>query len=242
MKPQIATGTLVISRAYGDVLFRAWRDCTDPVLRDSMEDVLQGLVHDAIHAADAHYFDGLRCVLRSFHGSRRSKELECLLLKAHGPILWRSLKCANAQVRSQAALLFFDVFPIQDGSATASAADNDHLMQRQFELQKTLLEDADHRVRAAAASGVCRMLRDYWEAVPAATTQKFLGFIASKLGSDASSALVRVAVVQGLHGLLDNPLSHSFMRSLLPAIATSLNDTSDKVRSWFVKILCKVKP
>lgn len=227
------------------MLLRGWRDTDDlPSLHQSLEDHLQALAHDAIHASDPRYFQGLRDTLRVFHDSKRLREVDSLLLRMYGPILWRSLRCANSLVRVQAATLFFDVFPIQDGDAAASgaAADNDQLLQRQFELLKTLLEDGDHRVRAVAASGCCRVLNDFWEAVPAAVTHQLLSFIAGKLGADASSAVVRLAVVHGLAQLLNNPRSHATLKSLLPAISNMLDDHSDKVRAGFVNILTKVKP
>ena len=240
MKLQVATGLQTICVSYGDVLFRAWKEIKDPNLNASIEDIIQSFVHDAIHAAESHYFDGIRAVLRAFHGSKRLKEVDSLLLKVYGPILWRSLKCANYLVRVQASTLFFDAFPIQDGNPATSPGDNDNLLQRQFELQKNLLEDADHRVRAIAASGVCRVLKDFWEAVPPETTHKFLSYIAGRLGIDASSALVREAAIHGLCEVLDNPRSHASMKTLLPAIANSIHDVSERVRAGFVKILCKV--
>lgn len=211
-------------------------------MRQTIEDLCQSLAYDSIHASSQKYFQGLREMLRVFHDSKRIKEVDALLLRMYGPILWRSLRCANPLVRVQASTLFFDVFPIQEGNPTSTlAADNDILLQRQFDLIKTLLEDGDHRVRAVAASGCCRVLRDFWEAVPPGITHQMLSYIAGKLGSDTASAIVRLSVVHGLNELLDNPRSHATMKSLLPAIANMLHDNSDKVRAGFVKILNKVR-
>lgn len=242
MKPQLVSGNSSVAAAYGDVLLRAWRETeSSPTLRQHFEDLLQSLVHNAIHAQNSRYFQGLRECLRVFHDSKKFKEVDTLLLRLYGPILWRSLRCANALVRVQAATLFFDVFPIQDGNNVLSTnADNDNLLQRQFDLLKSLLEDGDHRVRAVAASGCCRVLCDFWEAVPTAITHQLLSFIAGKLGSDASSSIVRLSVVYGLRELLNNPRSHATMKSILPAISNMLHDYSDKVRAGYVKILIKV--
>lgn len=243
IKPQIAGGAASLASAYGDVLYRGWRESENaPGLRQHCEDLLQSLAHDAIHAVDQRYFQGLRTALRVFHDSKRLKDVDSLLLRIYGPILWRSLRCANALVRVQAATIFFDAFPIQEGSTTAtSTAENDILLQRQFDLLKSLLEDGDHRVRAVAASGCCRVLSDFWEAVPPAITHQLLSFIAGKLGCDASSSIVRLSVVHGLHDLLGNPRSHAALKSILPAIAHMLHDYSDKVRAGFIKILTKVR-
>lgn len=139
-----------------------------------------------------------------------------MLLRVYGPILWRSLKCANALVRVQATMIFFDSFPLQDEEATAAEADV--ILQKQFDLFSSMLKgmqctntrvflfnshmidetcgtnniffynylfvylsyfyvDTDHRVRAAAASGVCHVLQEFWPALPAATTKQTLSYI-----------------------------------------------------------------
>ena len=38
-----------------------------------------------------------------------------MLMRLYEPILWRSLKVANPNVRRNAALMFIDVFPMQNG-------------------------------------------------------------------------------------------------------------------------------
>ena len=46
------------------VYYRSWKEAkSDDVVTDeqrSIEDILQGLVHDAIHASDKNYFRGIR--------------------------------------------------------------------------------------------------------------------------------------------------------------------------------------
>ena len=61
-----------------------------------------------------------------------------MLLRVYGPILWRSLKCANALVRVQATMIFFDSFPLQD--ETASAAEADVILQKQFDFFSSMLK------------------------------------------------------------------------------------------------------
>ena len=90
-------------------------------------------------------------MLGSFHEAKRLKGVDSLLLRIYGPVLWRSLRCANALVRAQATMIFFDAFPLQ--GSDASAVECDTVLQKQFDLLSSLLKDADHRVRAAAASG-----------------------------------------------------------------------------------------
>ena len=48
-------------------------------------------------------------------------------------------------------------------------------------------------------------------------------------------------VYQGLTGLLDNPLSHPFLKPILPEIRNAFHDVSEKVRLAMMDLLMKVK-
>ena len=235
-----------MSTAYGEVLFKAWRELVDmsssggdSALQAHFEEMLQGLAHDCIHAADPSYFRGLRFALGAFHDSKRIKGVDALLLRMYGPILFRSLRCANAVVRAQATMVFFDAFPLQD--TEASSVESDVVLQRQFDLLSSLLKDDDQRVRAAAASGVCHVLREYWEALPSNTTHRILTYVVGTLGLDSSSPSVRLAVISGLGQVLDQPLAHGVLKGLLPLLCNALHDKSQAVRLEFVRVLNKVK-
>ena len=67
-------------------------------------------------------------------------------------------------------------------------------------------------MRAAAGSGVCRVLKEFWEAVPPAITMNALRYVVGTLGRDASCANVRVAALTGLNDLLDQPLAHATLK------------------------------
>ncbi len=64
-----------------------------------------------------------------------------------------------------------------DGTAAAGET----IMQRQFDSFVSLMQDSDPRVRAAAAKAVCRILTDWWEAIPLATTRSLLGIVIGKV-------------------------------------------------------------
>lgn len=203
-----------------------------------MEEGIQGLFHDAVHAADQKYFKSLRIVLGAFHSAKKNKGVDTFLLRIYGPILWRSLRCANALVRSQATIIFFDAFPLQESNATT--IEIDLILQKQFDLLSSLLKDLDHRVRAVSTSGVCHILREYWELLPTQTTKQILSYIVGTLGHDSNCANVRLSVVVGLNELLDQPLSHTVLKNLLPLLSDALHDKSLAVRVAFVNILIKV--
>ena len=276
MKPQLGTGNKSVAQAYGDILFRAWRDLnsattstsnanqnshtqqsgkgndvTDPVdddvlnaalqLRSSLEDNLQDMAHNAIHAREKKYFKSLRIVLNAFHENKNSKNVDSLLLKMYGPIMWRSLRCAHPLVRMQASIIFFDCFPLQSSDHASNIRETEQLLQKQFDLLHTLLKDVDHRVRAVAAFGVCKILRTFWEVIPTGTTHQILSYVVSTLGVDAACANVRANVISGLSELLENPLSHIVMKGLLPLLSHSVHDFSERVRASFLRLLCKIK-
>lgn len=56
--------------------------------------------------------------------------------------------------------------------------------------------DEDHVVRRVAATGVCKVLHDYWEQVPSPVSSDILNILVTKLIWDQSSTDVRVAAVQ----------------------------------------------
>ena len=228
-----------IATAYGDILYNAWKHMVDDSAeKQSIEESLQALLHQAIHSSNPPYFNALRIILNTFHEAKRYKGVDSMLLRVYGPILWRSLKCANYIVRVQATMIFFDSFPLQDEEASAS--ESDLILQKQFDMLTPMLKDDDHRVRSAAATGVCHVLKEFWAALPASTTKQALSYVVGTLGRDASDATVRVAVMSGLYDLLDQPLAHPVMKSLLPLLSNTIHDVSERVRVGFIQILIKV--
>lgn len=252
MKSQLAMGSGVVAGAYGEIIYRVWKGhlkSTDSahgasnsgsmLTMTDVQDMMQDLVHDAIHAANRKYFTSLQTLLSVWHQFKmKQPELEKTLLTIYGPILWRSLKCTNALVREQSAILFFDVFPLQ--ATDESLEENETLLQKQFDLLTVMLQDADHRVRAASAFGVCKVLRDYWQLIPPTCVRQILSYVLGTLGVDASCANVRCAVINGLCELLTNPLTHAVLKGLLGLVSNAIHDESERVRLAFVKLLAKV--
>ena len=263
IRPQLSVGTKTICRSYGEIFLLAWTELSSEVSTSAncsscsgnqhlpapessgveitireVEDAVQGFLRTAVHAADRKYFSGLRHFMRSFHDVKRTAELDGALLSIYDPILWRSLRCASGPVRSQAAVLFLDVFPLQHPGG--SAEEEDLILQKQFDCLMSLLTDSDQQVRAHTALGVCHILRDYWAVLPSATTHRILTYLAQTLAVDASSADVRVAVFAGLGELVQQPLAHEVLKHLLPLMKNAIHDKAEKVRVAFVKILCQV--
>lgn len=71
-------------------------------------------------------------VLHYFHSHKKQMGVDEMLLRLYEPILWRSLKVANAFVRANAAELLIDAFPLSDPSLNAQ--ENDELLQKQIDI------------------------------------------------------------------------------------------------------------
>lgn len=74
----------------------------------------------------------VREILSYFHNQKKVRQgVEEMLYRLYKPILWRGLKARNSEVRSNAALLFVEAFPIRDPNFNAVEMDSE--IQKQFE-------------------------------------------------------------------------------------------------------------
>lgn len=225
--------------AYGEVLYQLWKEIDEKdLLQGRIAQTLQDFIYEAVHTTNPRYFKGLRFMIKAFHDVKRGESFETALSKIFEPILWRSLQCANAVVRTQASILFFDVFPLQNLSLNSEQLDI--YMQKQFDQLASLLKDSDHRVRSTAAIGAFQVLKDYWEILPASTILNLLKYFFEVLVHDAADPSVRISILVGVRELLSQTLAHNSLHNLLPLIAKSLNDRSERVRLEFIRLLEKV--
>jgi condensin-2 complex subunit G2 len=67
--PQIPSGQRFALEAYGEILFRAWRDTVGPCAAE-VEAELQSLMQSAILASTPTLAAALRCVLNGLHSHR----------------------------------------------------------------------------------------------------------------------------------------------------------------------------
>ncbi|NXK52784.1 CNDG2 protein, partial [Chauna torquata] len=145
----------------------------------------------------------------------------------------------NSEVRSNAAFLFIDAFPVRDPSFNTEEMDNE--IQKQFEELFGLLEDPYPVVRSTGILGVSQITSKYWEMIPPTILADLLKKLIGELSCDITSADVRCSVFKCLPITLDNQLSHPLLEQLLPAVKHSLHDNSEKVRVAFVDMLLKIK-
>ncbi|EMP41121.1 Condensin-2 complex subunit G2 [Chelonia mydas] len=179
-------------------------------------------------------------LLSYFHKQSKVRQgVEEMLHRLYQPILWRALKARNSEVRSNAALLFVEAFPIRDPHFNNEAMDNE--IQKQFEELFSLLEDPHPLVRSTGVLGVSKITSKYWDMIPATILAELLKKLIGDLAFDVTSADVRCSVFKCLPIILDNKLSHPLLEQLLPTVKYSLHDNSEKVRVAFVDMLLKIK-
>ncbi|XP_065053043.1 condensin-2 complex subunit G2-like [Rhopilema esculentum] len=238
IKNQIPYCQMVFLDALSEIYFKSWKESSGECKKKIEEGCIQDLMHCAVHAKKA-IFGRLASMLNYFHQQKCLLEVEEMLYKLYQPILWRALKAANPLVRANAASLLIDAFPLQDPSG--GVVENDGLKQMQFDAIAELLQDSFPAVRAIAVLGVCKICYRFWEFLPVATIKAFCKRLIEDLAFDASSGEVRVAVFKGLKVLLNNKLSHTLLKILLPCLRDLIHDNSERVRRAFLDFLILVK-
>lgn len=224
-----------------EIYFRAWRKASGKILEAIENDCIQDFMFHGIHLPrKSPVHCKVREVLSYFHHQKKVRQgVEEMLYRLYKPILWRGLKARNSEVRSNAALLFVEAFPIRDPNFHAIEMDSE--IQKQFEELYSLLEDPYPMVRSTGILGVCKIASKYWEMMPPTILIDLLKKVTGELAFDASSADVRCSVFKCLPIILDNKLSHPLLEQLLPPLKYCLHDNSEKVRVAFVDMLLKIK-
>ncbi|NWH80528.1 CNDG2 protein, partial [Piaya cayana] len=224
-----------------EVYFRAWKKVSGEFLEILEHYCIQDFMHHGIHLPrSSPVHSKVRDVLCYFHKQSKVRQgVEEMLYRLYQPILWRALKARNSEVRSNAAFLFVDAFPVRDPSFSTEEMDNE--IQKQFEELFNLLEDPHPVVRSTGILGVTQITSKYWEMIPPPILTDLLKKLTGELAYDITSADVRCSVFKCLPIILDNKLSHPLLEQLLPAVKYSLHDNSEKVRVAFVDMLLKIK-
>lgn len=96
-------------------------------------------------------------------------------------------------------------------------------------------------VRSQAVYMTGHILATFFDFIPVRVSQIFISTLVSSLSKDRSSVDVRYAAMQAIEKILSNPLSHPLLKEMLPELSHSIHDTSDRVRTGFVRILLAVK-
>ncbi|CAB9497077.1 Condensin-2 complex subunit G2 [Seminavis robusta] len=248
IRAQIPDAKRPILEAYGEIYKRAWKDaasndskdtdqCPEDIQTAIEQDVLQDYMYAILHMEKPKMTKALMVVLEPFHEGKKSKDVEALLHRMYGPILWRALSATHPQVRMNAAKILGEVFPLHDPSHLQPDAD----FKRAADALKALLDDGCHKVRVIASGVVAKVLGTYWDVLSTDQIRMLLTRVMSRHTSDASSWQVRAAALDAVSVLLDSPQCHAVLRGLLPSVANLIHDTNKTVRLAAVNLLLKVK-
>lgn len=240
IKNQLQFFPKTLSVHVAEIYFRAWRKASGPFLEEIESVCIQDLMQHALLVhRNSPVHSKVRQILTYFHEQKFREGVDEMLHRLYKPILWKALKAANAEVRANATLLFTEAFPIHDPGMSSEMVDQ--AVQRQLDLLFALLDDPQPLVRSSAVLGVCSVLARCWEVIPSAVITDLLEKLILQLANDTSSPDVRCSVFMCMSIILDNSLSHPLMEKLLPALKSSLHDSSEKVRVAFVGMLLKIK-
>lgn len=174
IRVQIPQANKPILQAYGDIYFRAWKETEpDSQVRNAIEETcLQDLMYAVLHVATPGTAKSLMTILEPFHAAKKTGEVENLLHRMYGPILWRSLKAANPRVRVNAATVLSATFPLK--ASSASHKEMERAVQKGTKALKSLLTDNDPRVRVAGSNGTADVLAIFWDVLPSADIRTLL--------------------------------------------------------------------
>uniref|UniRef100_A0A8C0EJ51 Condensin-2 complex subunit G2 n=1 Tax=Bubo bubo TaxID=30461 RepID=A0A8C0EJ51_BUBBB len=116
-----------------EVYFRAWKKVSGEFLEILEHNCIQDFMHHGIHLPrSSSVHSKVREMLSYFHKQSKVRQgVEEMLYRLYQPLLWRALKARNSEVRSNAAFLFVDAFPVRDPSFNTEEMDNE--IQKQFE-------------------------------------------------------------------------------------------------------------
>ncbi|KAI2662523.1 Condensin-2 complex subunit G2 [Labeo rohita] len=240
IKNQLQFFPKALSVHVAEIYFRAWRKASGSFLEEIESTCIQDLMqHGLLLHRNSPVHGKVRQILTYFHKQKFREGVDEMLHRLYKPILWKALKATNAEVRANATLLFTEAFPIHDPSMSSEMVDQ--AVQKQLDLLFALLDDPQPLVRSSAVLGVCSVLARCWEVIPSTVITDLLEKLILQLANDTSSPDVRCSVFMCMSIILDNSLSHPLMEKLLPALKSSLHDSSEKVRVAFVGMLLKIK-
>jgi hypothetical protein len=231
-------GTQKSAEQIGEVIFKAWSNAEGVPKALIERFCIQDFMQRGIHAAFPETFKAVRKVVQEFTERKKVKAVDTMLLHCYEPILFRALGAANSVVRKNAALLFFDVFPLRDSNMSKPEADA--LLQRQFDAIAATLADVCPAVREVSILGIAAILNKYWEVIPAGVSRMLLTRMVEECSLDVRSPAVRAAVPAAFSFMLSQVLALPVMASILPSASHLIHDRSDKVRTAMFKLLKSV--
>ncbi|XP_049784589.1 uncharacterized protein LOC126187508 isoform X6 [Schistocerca cancellata] len=233
-----------IAKAYGDIYYTAW-SVADTGMRKFIEEYLiqdfmariMDLKRQVLEMSQLG--QKVLTILHAFHTHKSNTQVRSMLATLYEPILWRNLKSPNSTVRSNAAEVFLDAYPLE--RCGEGRDKNVAFAERQHKIMTELLTDKWHVVRIIAVRHICQIASDFWQVIPPEVIQQWLTIVITQLAWDSSSAEVRRSVYRGMRALVVNPLCAEYMQKVLPHMQDGIHDTNARVRTAFVEMLVACK-
>ena len=166
-----------VLEAYGNIYWSAWKtsstaaheaagdvhtevDDSKSIIQESIEEnTLQDLMHAVLHVSSPHMARLLRIILEPIPSQKKTPEVDQLLYRMYGPILWRAVSATNPLVRIHASSIFAETFPLHD--PLAGKIHLKAVTEKSVETLMSLLNDYDPKVRVAGCDAAVRILGIY---------------------------------------------------------------------------------
>ena len=224
----------------GEIYMKAWSQ-HEGDNKEVIEDSIQNFMYHCILAKKkSKIFEPLLALLNSFHINKKNKNVQALMQKLWEPLLWRYLKVANADVRSNAVRILTEAFPLEDPNAELEV--RAAAQESQVQILLELLKDDVPEVRVQAVQGATLILSRFWIIFSATDIQSFMSILINQLANDMSSPKVRQTVIKSMIKLIRTcPRSHVYLKKVLPKLKDCLFDTNETVRCAMLDLLLAVK-
>jgi hypothetical protein len=98
--------------AAGEILFKAWQNCSEENREHIEKECIQDLMKSTILARTTQLHANLERVLSYLHEQKSSPAVQEMLQRLYKPILWPNLAAPNANVRRNAFSVLLSAFPI----------------------------------------------------------------------------------------------------------------------------------
>ena len=236
LKRRILVFPQALVQGCSQVLLKAWQSSSGG-MRLAIEQSIIEWMRRALFSS-TRVAERVRFLLSELHLAQRTKEIDDILSRYYGPILFRHTKVANWEVRFNAIALLCAAFPVMPPDRTA--IEFEEKLTAQFRVLKDAMEDPNEGVRKCAVVGTGRIVRDFWEVLSIEQIALVLDCVVEKAGRDKNSVKTRMSSIGAISLILDNPLSHGVMAELLPSTKNLLNDECVNVRLKYAELLLKI--
>ncbi|CAN7982660.1 unnamed protein product, partial [Ixodes hexagonus] len=172
--------------------------------------------------------------LAVLHSKQKDRQLSAMLFRNYEPILWRGLKALHCKVRVAAARIFFDAFPLLEGTQKSVMEEE---LRRHYGYIRNLLKDPFPAVRVVAITGVTKCLTHFYQLFPKREKQDIGWILIKKNARDSTSAESRVKVNEGLAYMVRNVDTHPMLQALIAENKDAINDCATVKQSYISLLL-----